>query len=556
MRCRRVVVFVAVTAASLTGVDATAQALPVGHTVKRIEVPGAVGSDRRKVDVHLWYPAQGATGSKTVYQSALRGQPLDPQRWDPLAWSLQAKLAYEDVPVAAGATPFPVVVFSHGSVNDPMNEATMLELIASAGFVVAAPSHVTDTQEDVRIDYINQQAGTRLFQCNDGVTRSGPLVANECSRPGAANETGQATLNQRMLERSRDISAVLDQLPGWLGGRADMAKIGVLGHSRGTLSGLGAAAGSATWGVAREPRVQAVMGMASGGTAAATLQPNLAAVRIPVLWVAGGRDQNSPSTVNTAGFNALGGADKELLVLPDAHHRTFLSTFCDQLQASGAIVKGPNGAPNPRAILDAHTFNAIRTNANSGNAVDYCPLSAFTTPVDIRPLITGFDFATRSVPTTGLSQDVVTQQLADRAAEFFTTELAHVQGAPVGGTVPATLALTLGPAPSFGAFTPGVERTYTASGTATVTSSAGDAALTVSDPSPTASGRLVNGPYALVSPLLAGGNPLPAVVRTWSGPVANEASTIAFAQRIGATEPLRTGTYSKTLTFTLSTASP
>src|SRR4051812_17446194 len=68
-----------------------------------------------------------------------------------------------------------------------------------------------------------------------------------------------------MLERSRDISRVLDELPGWLGARADLAKVGVLGHSRGTLSRLGAAAASTTWSVAREPRVQAVMGMASGG---------------------------------------------------------------------------------------------------------------------------------------------------------------------------------------------------------------------------------------------------------------------------------------------------
>ena len=35
-----------------------------------------------------------------------------------------------------------------------------------------------------------------------------------------------------------------------------------------------------------------------------------------------------------------------------------------------------------------------------------------------------------------------------------------------GGTVPATLALTLGPAATFGTFTPGVARTYTASTTA------------------------------------------------------------------------------------------
>src|SRR3954469_24360673 len=52
----------------------------------------------------------------------------------------------------------------------------------------------------------------------------------------------------------------------------------------------------------------------------------------------------------------------------------------------------------------------------------------------------------------------------------------------VGGSVPATLALTLGPAASFGAFTPGVDREYTASMTANVISTAADATLSVSDP--------------------------------------------------------------------------
>src|SRR6202008_4594562 len=54
---------------------------------------------------------------------------------------------------------------------------------------------------------------------------------------------------------------------------------------------------------------------------------------------------------------------------------------------------------------------------------------------------------------------------------------------PVGGTVPATLALNLGPAAQFGAFTPGVAKDYFASTTATVTSTAGDALLSVADPS-------------------------------------------------------------------------
>ncbi len=116
----------------------------------------------------------------------------------------------------------------------------------------------------------------------------------------------------------------------------------------------------------------------------------------------------------------------------------------------------------------------------------------------------------------------------------------------VGGTVPATLSLTMGTPASFGAFTPGVARTYTASTTATVTSSAGDATLSVSDP-----GHLRNGAFELPQPLQ-----VTLAKSTWTGPTSNEAVNVGFTQRIEATDALRTGAYSKTLTFTLSTTSP
>jgi predicted acyl esterase len=123
--------------------------------------------------------------------------------------------------------------------------------------------------------------------------------------------------------------------------------------------------------------------------------------------------------------------------------------------------------------------------------------------------------------------------------------------APVGGTVPATLSLTLGAPAAFGAFTPGVAKEYTASTTANVISSAGDAALTVSDPSITATGHLVNGAFALPQPLQGLG-----VVKTYAAPVSNDSVAVTFKQAIGATDALRTGSYAKTLTFTLSTTTP
>jgi hypothetical protein len=118
--------------------------------------------------------------------------------------------------------------------------------------------------------------------------------------------------------------------------------------------------------------------------------------------------------------------------------------------------------------------------------------------------------------------------------------------AGVGGTVPATLALSVVSPVTFGAFTPGVAKDYTASTTASVISTAGDAALTVSDP-----GRLTNGTFSLPSPLQVSFSKA-----AWTAPVSNDPVTITFNQHIGATDALRTGPYSKTLTFTLATTMP
>jgi glycerophosphoryl diester phosphodiesterase len=143
---------------------------------------------------------------------------------------------------------------------------------------------------------------------------------------------------------------------------------------------------------------------------------------------------------------------------------------------------------------------------------------------------------------------------------------ARIKRSGVGGTVGSAMELTLGTAPSFGTFTPGITLDYAATTTASVVSTAQNATLTVADASSVAPGRLVNGAYALAQPLQvraqsavgAGGAfaPLPAAVLTYAGPVSNDAVTVAFKQPIASDEGLRTGTYSKTLTFTLSTTAP
>jgi len=139
----------------------------------------------------------------------------------------------------------------------------------------------------------------------------------------------------------------------------------------------------------------------------------------------------------------------------------------------------------------------------------------------------------------------------------------------IGGSVGSTLSLTLGGAASFGQFTPGLAKDYSATTTATVTSTAGDATLSVADPSATAPGHLVNGAFSLPQPLRAGASSpvagtgaggtvsgAPLTLLSWATPVTSDLATVTLTQSIGAADALRTGDYAKTLTFTLTTTTP
>jgi hypothetical protein len=87
---------------------------------------------------------------------------------------------------------------------------------------------------------------------------------------------------------------------------------------------------------------------------------------------------------------------------------------------------------------------------------------------------------------------------------------------------------------------------YTAQAAATVTSTAADATLSVSDP-----GHLMNGSFALPEPLV-----VELSKSAWTGPVSSDPVNITFKQHIDANDALRTGSYAKTVTFTLSTTNP
>jgi predicted dienelactone hydrolase len=370
-------------------------------------------SEHRPIPVHVWYPSHQHEGQTSVYTSALYGVPLIPGIYDALSWTVTAESAKENLQIAppkAGGTDhgFPVIVFSHGSVDLPIDYYITLERIAAQGFIVAAPAHVNNTSDDARIDYLNAAANRTVLPCFDG-------LPSPCSRTSVLDA---------IVDRARDIGAVLDALPAWFGGRADMNRVGMLAHSRGTVTAFVEAGGSATWGIAPEPRIKAIMGLSSG-TPSGNLSADLAKIEIPTLLVDGTLSScNSPlcnppiSLIagTEQAFAFIARQDKQLVIIQNAVHRTFNSGLCAQTQSSSAVAEA-----DPRAILDFKTAKDALT-SSTGLPMDFCTYSDFTSPNDIRPItfaLTGFQVTPTNVPRTGLTSLAVAQQVTDIAVSFF-----------------------------------------------------------------------------------------------------------------------------------------
>jgi sugar phosphate isomerase/epimerase len=201
-----------------------------------------------------------------------------------------------------------------------------------------------------------------------------------------------------------------------------------------------------------------------------------------------------------------------------------------------------------------------------GGTVPNPPRGTCVVNVGFKPTRTGYTSVARIQLTSA----------ADNATESILlvgTSLPHTAISNVGGNVPTLLNLAVGNAASFGTFLPSASATtYNTALAASVTATTADAALTVTDPDTVAGGSLVNGSFKLATPLgiraLGLGDsastpftPLnsdgtPLLLKSWGSPVTAAPLTVGLRQVIGASEPLRAGTYSKNLTFTLSTTTP
>jgi hypothetical protein len=215
---------------------------------------------------------------------------------------------------------------------------------------------------------------------------------------------------------------------------------------------------------------------------------------------------------------------------------------------------GPDGYSGPVSVTlageDDHPGVTVEYRIDGGDWTAYS--AAFT--------VSGAGAHTVSYRATDAAGNV-----SEIGSETFTiTATTSQTDQDVVGDVPQVLAISLGGQTSLGTFVPGVTRDYTASTLATVTSTAGDATLSVVDPSATDTGKLVNGTHALAQPLqIQGadgsfaaltGNPL--TLKTFDEPVSGNEVPVQFKQSVNEKDGLRSGRYSKTLTFVLSTTTP
>ncbi len=240
-----------------------------------------------------------------------------------------------------------------------------------------------------------------------------------------------------------------------------------------------------------------------------------------------------------------------------------------------AYTGGPDTpGPDPKAIVPT-TSSVVQFNIGKSGGVSYTWDFGDGSP----KVTTQNATVSHTYDTAGSKTATLTVNYADGDSASKTVVAADVpqplftnSSQDVSASVPLVMSLTLGSPATFGAFTPAVDKDYTASTTARAIATSGDATLTVADASATATGFLTNGDYALTSRLQVkatstigtgggtfanvGSSASPTLLLSYPRALNDAAVALDFKQHVSATDALRAGRYSKTLTFTLATVTP
>ena len=278
----------------------------VGRTTQQVTDPER---PERTLTVEVWYPA-AAAAEPTPYE-LIPGVGFD------------ADLSTVDAPPSEEA-PFPVVVFSHGSGGLRQQSASIVETVASHGFVVVAADHAGNTAID------------RLLGTETGV---------------------DVTARNRVL----DVGLLLDELDAGriAGDLADPEQIAVMGHSFGGFTALAAAGGFED--IPTDPRVDAIVPLAPASSR--LTDEALSSIDIPMLIVTGSDDATTPVEDQSTRPLGLATGPATLVEIDGGSHEV-VTNICDILTA----VSAP-GAEVPDGTVEAAQSLAGET-CDPGAAVD------------------------------------------------------------------------------------------------------------------------------------------------------------------------------------------
>ncbi len=163
---------------------------------------------KRELQVWVWYPAEPAPDAQPdAYLPGMLGQVVS----QAYGVNLDAvhTFGYADAPLAASDSPYPVLVFSHGDNSLLGTYSALLEEIASYGYVVAGIIH----------------------------TYNPPVSVFSDGRVIPASQ--QSVENESVAYWVEDTAFVVDQLEALnngddrFGGKLDLSRLGIFGHSFG-----------------------------------------------------------------------------------------------------------------------------------------------------------------------------------------------------------------------------------------------------------------------------------------------------------------------------------
>jgi hypothetical protein len=276
---------------------------------KRIDPYAPDSSSQRELMVQLWYPAEPSSsdmnapwmGSAHIVAPEIAAWLALPRFFLNHLRYAESKALLNAEPLEA-ATPFPVLLFSHGYGGFRAQNTIQAQELASQGFVVIAVDHTYGTVVTVFPD--GRVAPHNPETLPDGLSEADSLIATRALGEQWAQDL-QYVLDLIVGLKPNDLHALL-------GGLIDTEKVGAYGHSTG--------GGAAIEFCARDERCDAVLTMDAymKPVSAMTLEEGLSETSFHIF------SEEWPKDENTARFTtfseASSGINESVFVQGTAHY--------------------------------------------------------------------------------------------------------------------------------------------------------------------------------------------------------------------------------------------